>query len=76
MHSPSKYSGLKSGLQESLHYPTWILWRPHAGVMSAHMWGKIISVVTVQAPDRSSAPAVALAEVAEALRRPAAASSR
>ena len=48
----------------------------NASVMSAHMWEKIISVVTVQAPDRSSAVAVALAVVSEALRRPAAPSSR
>ena len=44
--------------------------------MSTHTWEKIISVVTVQAPDRSSAVAVALAVVSEALRRPAAPSSR
>ena len=42
--------------------------------MSAHTWEKII--VTVQAPDRSSEVAVALAVVSEALRRPAAPSSR
>ena len=50
--------------------------RRNASVMSAHTWDKLISVVTVQAPDWSSAPSVALAVVAEALRRPAAASSR
>jgi hypothetical protein len=44
--------------------------------MTAHTWEKIISIVTVQAPDRSSAVAVALAVVSEALRRPAASSSR
>ena len=44
--------------------------------MSAHTWDKIISVVTVQAPDRSSAVAAAPAVVSEALRRPAASSSR
>jgi hypothetical protein len=44
----------------------------NATVLSAHMWEKIISVVTVEAPDRS--PAVAV--VSEALRRPAAPSSR
>ena len=48
----------------------------NASVISAHTWDKIISVVTVQAPDRSSAASVALAVVSEALRRPAAASSR
>jgi hypothetical protein len=50
--------------------------RRNATVMSAHTWEKIISVVTVGAPDRSSAVAVALAVVSEALRRPAASSSR
>jgi hypothetical protein len=48
----------------------------NASVMSAHTWDKVISVVTVQAPDRSSAASVALAVVSEALRRPTAASSR
>ena len=49
----------------------------NAGVMSAHAcWEKVISVVTVEAPDRSSAVAVALAVVSEALRRPAGSSSR
>lgn len=43
---------------------------------SAHTWDKVISVVTVQAPDRSAAASAALAVVAEALRRPAVASSR
>lgn len=46
----------------------------NASVMSAHTSEKII--VTVQAPDRSSAVAVALAVVSEALRPPAAPSSR
>ena len=32
----------------------------NATVMSAHTWEKIISIVTVEAPDRSSAVAVAL----------------
>ena len=50
--------------------------RRNASVMSAHTWEKIISVVTVQAPDWSSAASIALVVVAEALRRPAAASSR
>jgi hypothetical protein len=44
--------------------------------MTAHTWEKIISIVTVQAPDRSCAVAVALAVVSEALSRPAASSSR
>jgi hypothetical protein len=44
----------------------------NASVMSAHTWEKIISIVTVEASDRSSAVAV----VSEALRRPAASSSR
>ena len=48
----------------------------NASVMSAHTWEKIISVVTVQAPDRSCAVAVALALVSEALRCPAASPSR
>ena len=48
----------------------------NASVMSAHTWEKIISVVTVEAPEWSSAASVALAVVAEALRRPASASSR
>jgi hypothetical protein len=48
----------------------------NASVMSAYTWEKIISIVTVQAPDRSSAVAVALAVVSEALRRPAVPSSR
>ena len=50
--------------------------RRNASVMSAHTWEKIISVVTVEAPDRSCAVAVALAVVSEALRRPAVPSSR
>jgi hypothetical protein len=50
--------------------------RRNASVMSAHTWDKVISVVTVQTPDRSSAASVALAVVSEALRRPAASSSR
>jgi len=47
-----------------------------ASVMSAHTAGQIISMVTVQAADQPSAVAVALAVVSEALRRPAASSSR
>ena len=44
--------------------------------MSARTWEKIISIVTVEAPDWSSAVAVALAFVSEALRRPVGSSSR
>ena len=47
-----------------------------ASVVSAHTAEQIISVVTVRTSDRSSAVAVALAVVSEALRRPAASSSR
>jgi hypothetical protein len=47
-----------------------------ASVMSAHTAGQVISIVTVEAADRPSAVAVALAGVSEALRRPAASSSR
>jgi hypothetical protein len=45
-------------------------------VMSAQTAGQVISVLTVRAADRPSAVAVALAAVSEALRRPAASSSR
>jgi hypothetical protein len=44
--------------------------------MSARTWEKIISIVTVEAPDWSSSVAVALAVVSEALRRPVWSSSR
>ena len=47
-----------------------------ASVMSARTWEKIISIVTVEAPDWSSSVAVALAVVSEALRRPVWSSSR
>lgn len=47
-----------------------------ASVMSAHTAEQIISVVTVQMADRPVAVAIALAVVSEALRRPAASSSR
>ena len=40
--------------------------------MSAHTPEKIVSIVTVQAPDRPAAVAVALAVVCDALRRPVA----
>ena len=48
----------------------------NAHVMSAHTCEKTISIVTVEAPDQSSAVAIALAVVSEALRRPAVSSSR
>ena len=48
----------------------------NASVMTTHTWEKIISIVTVEAPDWSCAVAVALAVVSQALRRPAASSSR
>jgi len=38
----------------------------NASVMSAHTWEKIISIVAVEAPDRSSAVTVALAVVSGA----------
>ncbi len=47
-----------------------------ASVVSAHTAGKIISVVVVEAADRSSDVAVALAVVSDALRRPAVSPSR
>jgi hypothetical protein len=47
----------------------------NAGVITAHTAEKIISIVTVEAGDRSSAVAIALAVVSEALRRPAVSSS-
>ena len=48
----------------------------NASVMSAHTAEQIISLVTVEAADRSAAVVVALAVVSEALRRPAASRSR
>jgi len=50
-------------------------WRRSASVISAHLAGKIISVVTVTAPDRYAAVAVARAVVSDALRRQALSSS-
>ena len=47
-----------------------------ASVVSAHTAGQIISVVTVETADRSSAVAMALAVVSEALKRPAVSPSR
>jgi hypothetical protein len=46
-----------------------------ANVLSAHTREKIISVVTVETPDQSSAVAVALTVVPEALGCPGASSS-
>jgi hypothetical protein len=46
------------------------------GRRPAHTAGQIISVVTVETADRSSAVAVALAVVSEALRRPAVSPNR
>ena len=48
----------------------------NASVMSSHTAEQIISIVTVQTADRPAAVAVALAVLSEALRRPAASSSR
>jgi hypothetical protein len=48
----------------------------NASLMTAHTSEKIISIVTVQAPDQSCAVTVALAVVSEALRCPAASPSR
>jgi hypothetical protein len=45
-------------------------------IISAHLADKIISVVTVTAPDRYAAVAVARAVVSDALKRQALASSR
>ena len=47
-----------------------------ASIMSAHTVEQIISIVTVPAVDRSSAVAIALAVVSEALRRSAAYANR
>jgi hypothetical protein len=44
-------------------------WRRSASVISAHLAGRIISIVTVTAPDRYAAVAVARAVVADALQR-------
>ena len=48
----------------------------NASVMSAHTAGKIISIVTVETADPSSAIAVALAILSKALRRPVVSLSR
>jgi hypothetical protein len=47
-------------------------WRRSASIVSAHMADRIISIVTVYAPDRYAATAVAHAVVSDALRRQAA----
>jgi hypothetical protein len=44
-------------------------WSRSAGIMSAHLADKIISIVTVTAPDRYAAEAVARAVVSDALKR-------
>jgi len=46
-------------------------WRRSASIVSAHMTDRIISIVTVYAPDRYAATAVARAVVADALRQQA-----
>ena len=46
-------------------------WRRSASIVSAHLAGKIISVVTVTAPDRHAAVAVARAVVCDVLNRQA-----
>ena len=51
-------------------------WRRSASIISAHLADKIISVVTVTAPDRYAAVAVARAVVSDALNRQALSSSR
>jgi hypothetical protein len=47
-------------------------WRRSASIVSAHMADRIISIVTVYAPDRYAAVAVAQAVVSDALGRQAA----
>ncbi len=44
-------------------------WSRSASIISAHLADKIISIVTVTAPDRYSAAAVARAVVSDALKR-------
>ena len=50
-------------------------WSRSASIVSAHLADKIISVVTVTAPDRYAAVAVARAVVSDALKRQALSSS-
>ena len=47
-------------------------WRRSASIVSAHISDRIISIVTVYAPDRYAAEAVARAVVSDALKRQAA----
>jgi len=47
-------------------------WRRSASIVSAHTSDRIISIVTVQAPDRYAADAIARAVVSDALKRQAA----
>ena len=51
-------------------------WGRSATIVSAHLADKIISVVTVTAPDRYAAVAVARAVVSDALKRQALSSSQ
>jgi hypothetical protein len=44
-------------------------WRRSASIVSAHLDDRIISIVTVYAPDRHAAVAVARAVVADAMRQ-------
>jgi len=46
-------------------------WRRSASIVSAHTSDRIISIVTVHAPDRYAAEAVARAVVSDALKRQA-----
>ena len=46
-------------------------WRRSASIVSAHIGDRIISIVTVYAPDRYAAEAVARAVVSDALKRQA-----
>jgi rhamnogalacturonyl hydrolase YesR len=51
-------------------------WARSASIISAHLADKIISVVTVTAPDRYAAVAVTRAVVSDALKRQALSSKR
>jgi hypothetical protein len=51
-------------------------WSRSASIISAHLADTVISVVTVTAPDRCAAVAVARAVVSDALKRQALSSSR
>ncbi len=51
-------------------------WSRSASIISAHLADKIISVVTVNAPDRYAVAAVARAVVSDALKRQAVSSSK